>query len=220
LLAAKLDVYAGRGDVVVLGLPRGGVPVAYEVGARLQAPLDVFVVRKLGVPGHDEVAMGALASGGAFVLDLALIDALHVSKSELQAVLVAQEGELKRREQAYGSRAQRPELRGKPVILVDDGLATGWTMRAAIAALRKLGPARVIAAVPVAAPSICARLALEADEVYCVAQPEDFLAVGLFYQDFEQTTDDEVRALLAARERPRPDGVAVDFAERGDVTRR
>jgi len=195
-LAEKLVDYAGRPDVLVLALPRGGVPVGYEVARALEAPLDVFVVRKLGVPGHEELAMGAIASGGALCLNEDIIEALKPPFREVQAVAARELAELERRERAY--RDDRPplEARGRTVILVDDGLATGSTMRAAIAAVRRLEPARVIVAVPTAAPSTCAELGAEADDCICCNTPDPFYAVGVWYEDFSQTTDQEVRDLL------------------------
>jgi predicted phosphoribosyltransferase len=199
-LADRLLGYAGREDVVVLAVPRGGVPVAAEVARALRAPLDVFVVRKLGVPGHDEYAMGAIASGGTLVLDAAVVDALRIPRAAVDQVIAREERELARRERLY--RGDRPgrDLRGMHVLLVDDGLATGSTMRAAVRAVRKHGPARVTVAVPVAAADTCVALRNEADEVVCAHTPELFRAVGLWYRDFEQTSDDEVRTLLRAAE--------------------
>ena len=196
LLAEGLARYRDRDDVVVLGLPRGGVPVASEVADALGAPLDVFVVRKLGVPGHEELAMGAIATGGVRLLNDEVVNALGIPSSVLDSVALSEQVELERRERLYrGSRAPIA-LTNKTVILVDDGLATGSTMRAAVKAVRQLQPAQVIVAVPVGAPSTCARLAREADDVVCVRQPDPFVAVGLWYRDFEATSDDEVRSLL------------------------
>src|SRR5467141_1683956 len=206
VLAEALREYAGRPDVVVLALPRGGVPVAYEVARRLGAPLDVFVVRKLGLPGHEEFAMGALASGGVIVLDRAVIQGLGISSGAIEAAIAREQAELARREKLY--RGDRPplEVTGKTVILVDDGLATGSTMRAAVAGLRQRGARRIVVAVPIAAPSTCRELSAEADEIVCAATPEPFVAVGRWYANFEQTTDEEVRAFLeaAAREQAGP----------------
>ena len=203
-LASRLGAYAGREDVCVLGLPRGGVPVAAEVAAALGAPLDVFVVRKLGVPGHEELAMGAIASGGVRVLNDETVDALRIAPAEIEAATARAAAELRRREDLY--RGGRPPLdvRGRSVILVDDGLATGSTMRAAAAALRRLGPARTVVAVPVAAPERCAALREEVDEVVCVLLPESFYAVGAWYEDFSQTTDGEVRRCLDGAARAGP----------------
>jgi predicted phosphoribosyltransferase len=202
VLAAALQKYAGRRDVVVLAVPRGGVPVAYEIATRLGVPLDVFVVRKLGLPGHEELAMGAIASGGVLVLNRPVIEQLAISEATLQRVIAKEQAELARREQMYRQGRPPLDVTGKICILVDDGLATGSTMRAAIAALRQLGARGIVVAVPIAAPSTCEELESVADEVVCAATPEPFHAVGLWYADFEQTTDDEVRELLeeAARE--------------------
>lgn len=201
-LAQKLGAYAGRDDVVVLGLPRGGVPVAFEVARALDAPLDVFLVRKLGVPGHEELAMGAIASGGVRVLSEDVVRRLNLSPRAIEAVASAEQRELQRREREYRGDQPPPDVRGKTVILVDDGLATGATMRAAIAALRRQGPARIVVAVPVAAASTCEELRDIADEVVCAVTPEPFLAVGQWYHDFSQTTDEEVRELLRLARRP------------------
>jgi predicted phosphoribosyltransferase len=195
-LAAELTHYAGRDDVTVLGLPRGGVPVAFEVARALGAPLDVFLVRKLGVPGHEELAMGAIASGGVRVLNDAVFRALRLPEGEVERVAATERRELERRELEY--RGDRPPLdvRGRTAILVDDGLATGSTMRAAVAALRRLGPSRVAVAVPVGAAETCEDFEGEADEAVCAHEPDPFYAVGMWYRDFSQTTDDEVRDLL------------------------
>jgi predicted phosphoribosyltransferase len=196
-LAEKLEQYAGRHDVIVLGLPRGGVPVAYEVAQRLGVPLDVFIVRKLGVPGFEELALGAIASGGVRVLNDDVVRALPNASELVESVTARETAELQRREQAYRDGRPPPELRGRVVILVDDGLATGATMRAAVAALRQLGAARIVVAVPVGAADTCRELEEEVDETICVMAPEWFQAVGQFYEDFSQTSDDEVRELLA-----------------------
>ena len=196
-LAAKLRRYMGRDDVVVLALPRGGVPVGYEVARALGAPLDVFGVRKLGVPGHEELAMGAIASGGVRVLNEEVVRQLGIPAALIEQVAAREGHELERRESAYRDGRPRPDVRDKIVILVDDGLATGATMRAAVAALRRLDPARIVVAVPVGAHDTCAELTDEADEVVCGVTPEPFVAVGIWYEDFGQTTDDEVRDLLA-----------------------
>jgi len=195
-LAGLLERYAGNPDVAVLALPRGGVPVGAEVARRLGVPLDVMVVRKLGVPGHEELAMGALASGGVLVLNRDVVDGLGIPEEVIQEVAAREARELERRERAY--RGERPpqEVAGRTVILVDDGLATGSTMRAAVAALRRRGPKRLVVAVPVAAASTCEALAGEVDEIVCGQTPEPFRAVGLWYQDFSQTTDEEVHAEL------------------------
>ena len=196
-LAGALAAYAGRDDVVVLALPRGGVPVAYEVACALGAPLDVLVVRKLGVPGYEELAMGAVAGGGALVLDENLVRDLRVPPAEVERVIRRERAEVERREQAYRGAQAAPELAGKTVIVVDDGIATGHTLRAGIAALRTRRPARIVAAAPVAPPSTVRELGVEADEVVCVATPEPFRAVGLWYRSFPQLTDHEVQEVLA-----------------------
>jgi putative phosphoribosyl transferase len=196
LLAEKLENYVGRSDVVVLGLPRGGVPVAYEVAQRLGAPLDVFVVRKLGVPGFEELAAGAIASGGVRVLNEDVIRALPNADQLIESVTERETVELERREQTYRDGRPAPELRNRVVILVDDGLATGATMRAAVAALRQRGVAKIVVAAPVGAPDTCRELEHEADETICAIAPEFFQAVGQYYEDFSQTSDEEVRELL------------------------
>ncbi|HEY3132428.1 MAG TPA: phosphoribosyltransferase [Acidobacteriota bacterium] len=196
LLATKLADYADRPDLLVLALPRGGVPVAFEVASALHAPLDVFLVRKLGVPGHEELAMGAIASGGVRVINNEVVDYLNVSRDVINSVAQKEQQELQRRESLYRSSRPLPDVRGKTVILVDDGLATGSSMRAAVLALRQRQPAKIVVAVPVAASSTCRELQAEADEVICAMTPEPFQAVGSWYQDFSQTTDAEVRALL------------------------
>jgi putative phosphoribosyl transferase len=195
-LAGKLTEYADRPDVLVLALPRGGVPVAYEVARALHAPLDVFLVRKLGVPGREELAMGAIATGGVLVLNEEVVRHLGIPREVLQAAIAAQQEELERRERIYRGDRPPPDVRGRTVILVDDGLATGSTMRAAVAALRRQGPARIVVAVPIGAPETCAEFDREADEVVCAMTPQPFYAVGLWYGDFSQTTDEEVRELL------------------------
>jgi predicted phosphoribosyltransferase len=198
-LAGMLGTYAGRDDVVVLGLPRGGVPVAHEVAKALAAPLDVFVVRKLGVPGHEELAMGAVASGGVQVLNERVLDLAGVDSVALESVVARESRELARREGAYRGDVPPLDLRDKVVLLVDDGLATGSTMRAAVRAVRDRGPARVVVAVPAGAAETCDELAADADEVVCAVMPSPFLAVGQWYYDFSQTSDDDVRALLHPR---------------------
>ena len=196
VLARHLMHYAGRPDVLVLGLPRGGVPVAFEVAAALQAPLDIFLVRKLGVPGHEELAMGAIASGGVRVLNQRVIQMIQPPAEVIDQVVAEERQELERRDREYRGERQPIEVRGRTVLLVDDGLATGSTMRAAILAIRRLGPRRVVVAVPVGSPITCRELDELADEVVCVRQPEQFTAVGRWYEDFSQTSDDEVRELL------------------------
>ena len=197
-LAEKLLGYAGRDDVIVLALPRGGVPVAFEVAQRVRVPLDVCVVRKLGVPGHEELAMGAIASGGVRVLNEDVLYVLPDAQSIVEMVTAIEREELKRRERDYRSNRPAPEVRGRTVILVDDGLATGATMRAAAAALRQQGAAKIIVAVPVGAPGTCHEIRSVADEVVCLQTPGSFMGVGQYYEDFSQTTDEEVRELLAA----------------------
>jgi predicted phosphoribosyltransferase len=196
-LAARLQAYAGRADLVVLALPRGGVPVAYEVAVALGAPLDVFVVRKLGVPGHEELAMGAVASGGVQVLNERVLSYAGIDREELSKVVDRERREIERRERAYRGDSPPIDVTGKVVVLVDDGLATGSTMRAAVDAVRRQRPARLVVAVPAGAAETCDELARHVDEVVCVAAPVSFLAVGQWYDDFTQTTDDEVRRLLS-----------------------
>jgi erythromycin esterase-like protein/predicted phosphoribosyltransferase len=198
-LATALSQYSGRADVLVLALPRGGVPVAFEVARALGVRFDVFLVRKLGVPSHPELAMGAIAEGGTKVLDQRLIDDLAVPRSLVEQVAVRERIELDRRDRLYREGRRLPSVQGSTVIVVDDGLATGASMKAAVLALRQLGAARIVIAVPVGARETCARLRTEADELVCVAMPEPFDAVGLWYEDFTQTTDEEVRRLLSAR---------------------
>jgi putative phosphoribosyl transferase len=195
-LAARLEHFKRRQDVVVLALPRGGVPVASEVARALGAPLDVFVVRKLGLPGHRELAMGAIASGGVRVLNDDVIGWYRVPEVVIDEVAREEGAELQRREHAYREGRPPVELRDRTVLLIDDGLATGSTMKAAVQAVRAHGPARIVVAVPVGAPETCGSLAAIADEVVCVRMPQHFAAVGLWYRDFSQTTDEEVRDLL------------------------
>lgn len=205
-LAEELHAYAGRRDVVVLALPRGGVPVAYEVARALGAPLDVFVVRKLGVPGHEEYAMGAIASGGTRVLDDHTIRSLGIPREDVERVTRDERRELERREAVYRGNRPFPDLTGKTVIVVDDGLATGATMRAAVAALREQSPSAVIAAAPVGAPATCAAVRWTANDCICAMKPDPFYGVGLWYDDFEQTTDEEVQRLLELARPPRDIG--------------
>jgi predicted phosphoribosyltransferase len=195
-LAAELRHYAGTPNVLVLALPRGGVPVGYEVAQALHAPLDVMLVRKLGVPGHEELAMGAIASGGIRVISDEIVHALGIPERAIAAAAANEQHELERRERAYRGDRSPPQIEGKTVILVDDGLATGSTMRAAVAALRAQRPQRLVVAVPVAATETCEALRAEVDEVVCALTPEPFIAVGQAYQDFSQNTDEEVRGLL------------------------
>jgi putative phosphoribosyl transferase len=196
-LAEKLIKYAGRADVIVLGLPRGGVPVAFEVAQRLGVPLDVFLVRKLGVPGFEELAVGAIASGGVRVLNEDVMRAIPNVDEVIESVTARETAELERREQTYRDGRPAPELRDRVVILVDDGLATGATMRAAVKALRQRGVAKIVVAVPVGPPDTCREFEDEADETICASAPEFFQAVGQYYEDFSQTSDEEVRELLA-----------------------
>lgn len=195
-LARSLEAYKGRDDAVVLALPRGGVPVAYEVARELGVPMDVFVVRKLGVPGHQELAMGAIASGDVLVLNDDVVGWYRIPQAVIDEVARREEAELERRERAYRDGRKPAELSGRTVLLIDDGLATGSTMKAAVQAARAFKPARIVVAVPVGAPDTCRELAAIADEVICARTPEPFSAVGLWYRDFDQTSDDEVRGLL------------------------
>lgn len=196
-LAAALEAYRGREDVVVLALPRGGVPVAFEVATALGAPLDVLIVRKLGVPGHEELAMGAIASGNVQVLNRQIIAELGIRPETVQSVAEREAREIARREATYrGTRPMVP-IAGRVAIVIDDGIATGATMRAAVQALRQLGAARVVVAAPTSARDSAERLRQEADEVVCLATPEPYYAVGLWYDHFEQTSDEEVKQLLA-----------------------
>jgi len=197
LLGLKLSKYSGRDDVIVLGLPRGGVPVAYEVARALRVPLDVFIVRKLGVPGFEELAVGAIASGGVRVLNEEVANALPNRDEIIEAVTQRETAELERREREYRDRRPSPEICGRTVILIDDGLATGATMRAAVAALRQRGVAKIVVAVPVGPPDTCREFEGIADEVVCASAPEFFQAVGQYYEDFSQTSDEEVRELVA-----------------------
>ena len=195
-LAAELTEYANDPDVRVFALPRGGVPVAYEVARALRAPLDVFIVRKLGLPWHEELAMGAIASGGVVVLDRSLVRRAGVSDAQVQRVVETERRELERRERLYRGDRPLPEIAGRTVILVDDGLATGATMRAAVEAVKQEGPKHVIVAVPIAAPETCEAFRDLVDETVCAVTPERLRAVGLWYDDFTQTTDEEVHELL------------------------
>jgi putative phosphoribosyl transferase len=196
-LALRLRKYANRDDAIVLATPRGGVPVAFEVATELKLPLDIFVLRKLGVPGHEELAFGAIASGGVRVIDPDIVEAYGITPSDIERVIRKEEEEMQRRESAY--RGARPPLdvSGRTAILVDDGIATGASIRAGIRALRQLNPARIVVAVPVAPPSTCARLKFEAEELVCLQMPEQFYGVGQFYIDFSEVKDEEVIELLA-----------------------
>ena len=197
-LGTRLAAYAGRPDLIVLGLPRGGVPVAAEVGRVLEVPYDVLMVRKLGVPGHEELAMGAIAEGGISVLNLELIRSLSISNALVEQVSAREQTELARRARIFRGARLPPRVTGQTVILIDDGLATGASMEAAILALRAQEAARIVVAVPVGARETCARLSRVADEVVSVEMPEPFYAVGAWYDDFSQMTDDEVATHLAA----------------------
>jgi putative phosphoribosyl transferase len=196
LLADQLSHYSDHEDVLVLALPRGGVPVAAEVAKALRVPMDIFIVRKLGVPGREELAMGAIASGDVRVVSERVAVHSGVTEQTIADVLIREERELKRREQAYRSDRPAPEIDGKTVILIDDGLATGSTMRAAIIGVRAHGPAKIVVAVPVAAPEICAEVGNEVDEIVCLRQPATLLGIGGWYEDFPQLSDEDVRGLL------------------------
>jgi putative phosphoribosyl transferase len=198
-LADRLVEYTGRGDVLVLALPRGGVTVGVEVARTLGVQLDVIVVRKLGVPGHEEFAMGAIASGGVRIISDDVVAALGVSDREMAVVAAAEEEELARQERVFRGSRHLPDVRDRTIILVDDGLATGATMRAAAAVIRGQSPARLVVAVPVAPKETCAALRSEVDEVICLVTPEPFHSVGSWYEDFHQTTDEEVRLMLQTR---------------------
>jgi putative phosphoribosyl transferase len=198
-LAARLDEYRSRNDVVVLALPRGGVPVASEVAKALRAPLDIFLVRKLGLPMHPELAMGAIASGGVRVLNDDVVDWYKIPSSAIDAVAREEQIELERRERAYRNGRPALELHGRTVLLIDDGLATGSTMKAAVQAVRAHQPAKIVVAVPVGAPDTCREFESVADQIVCARTPEPFSAVGQWYRDFSQTTDEEVHKLLSER---------------------
>lgn len=205
VLADLLAGYAGRPDVQVLALPRGGVPVAFEVATRLGAPLDIFLVRKLGVPGHPELAMGAIAENGARVLNPDIVGYLGISDAMIDQVAIAEQQEMQRRERVYRDGRPAADIHGKTVLLIDDGLATGATMKAAVQGLRQQQPVRLVVAVPVGAPETCEELTHLADEVICAMTPDAFQAVGLWYAQFNQTTDEEVIRLLAqARRQQQP----------------
>lgn len=203
-LAERLSRYVDQPDLLILALPRGGVPVAYEVARALKAPLDVFLVRKLGFPGHEELAMGAIATGGVRILDWQLVQMYGVPPDAIERVTMAEQRELERRERLYRDGRPAPDVKGYTVILIDDGLATGSTMRAAVEALREEGARKIVVAVPVAPPDTCEAMKEEVDEIVCAVTPEPFRAVGIWYADFSETSDEEVRELLAraARELP------------------
>lgn len=201
LLAQALREYAGRSDVIVLALPRGGVPVAFEVAAALKAPLDLMLVRKLGTPGQAELAMGAIATGGVMVMNDDVVEMLRISDDVIQAVARREHIELERRQKAYRGNRPPPQLRDKCVILIDDGIATGATIRSAVKAVRTQGPARIVVAAPMAPSETVDVLKREADEVVCLATPEPFTAIGCWYEEFPQTSDGEVKALLARAEK-------------------
>jgi putative phosphoribosyl transferase len=207
MLAEALMNYADRENVIVLGLPRGGVPVAYEVASRLHAPLDVLVVRKLGVPHFEELAMGAISSGGVQVVDRDMMRILGIPQKALEAEVEMQLEELHRREMTYRGHTGAPDIMGRTVILIDDGIATGSTLRAAMQALRQQHPRKIIIAVPVAAPESCAELRPLVDDLVALSMPEDFGGVGRWYDDFSQTTDEEVTQALSAAARKEPQGV-------------
>jgi predicted phosphoribosyltransferase len=198
-LASRLTTYAEQADTVILALPRGGVPVAHEIARSLRLPWDVFVVRKVGVPGYEELAMGAIASGGVRVMNDDLVQHLGLPSSAVTRAIARASDVLSQREHAYRGHRQAIEVQGRTVILVDDGLAAGATMQAAIKALRAQGAHRIVVAVPVASPDVCETIGDEVDEIICAAMPEPFHAAGLWYEDFSQTTDDEVRTLLETR---------------------
>lgn len=198
LLATQLHDYANRNDVIVLALPRGGVPVGFEVAKALHASLDILIVRKLGVPGHEELAMGAIAPGGVQTLNQQIVLSCRVNDAAIAQVIAHEQRELERREQLYRGDRPAPNVRDRTVILVDDGLATGATMRVAVQAVRQEQPAQIVVAVPVAAPETCQALGAEVDQIICTETPQRFSSVGSWYDDFSQTTDEEVRTLLNA----------------------
>ncbi len=213
-LALLLREYANRKNVIVLGIPRGGVPVAFEVARMLKAPLDVLVLRKLGVPGHEELGFGAIASGGIRALNAEIVEALRISPWDIEFVTDREAKELKRRDRAYRGRRPALNVKGRTVILVDDGIATGSGMRAAVNALRQMNPAQIVIAVPVAPASTCDHLRGEVDDLICLATPDPFYGVGQFYHDFSQVSDQEVNDLLdrAARDIDKQDHPSAEVA--------
>lgn len=215
ILAAQLKDYANKPDVIVLSLPRGGVPVGYEIAKALALPLDVFIVRKLGVPGHEELAMGAIATGGTTIFNEEIIDELHISQSAIELILQTEQEELKRRETSYRDNMPLPNLQGKTVILVDDGIATGATMRAAIKAILQHKPASIILAVPVIALSTYNEMSALVDKIVCSLKPLNFYAVGLWYDDFSQTTDSEVSDLLKSSKKTEESTSSIANAKTG-----
>lgn len=215
-LASELSKYAGRDDTIVLGLPRGGVVVAFEVARALGAPLDIFLVRKLGAPGQEELAVGAIASGGIRVMNEDVVRALGLTESRIEAIAAREQAVLDHRERLYRGQSKPPDLAGKVVILVDDGLATGASMRTAIRSLKSRAPARVVVAVPTAPPDTCAVLAREVDETVCLMTPEPFYSIGSWYLDFSQTSDEDVVELLQKAELLRPARAAPN-AEEGSL---
>ena len=200
LLAQSLSAYANSSEVLVLGLPRGGVPVAFEVAKALKVPLDICLVRKLGVPGHKELAMGAIASGDVIFINEDVVQSLGISQKDIERVIATERRELKRRERVYRSGQSAPNIQGKTIILIDDGIATGSTIRAAFATLRQQQPQKIVLAIPVAPAKACHSLKAEVDELVCLFTPEWFCAIGLWYEDFAQTSDEQVRQLLASKE--------------------
>lgn len=204
VLATKLTAYANRPDVLVLALPRGGIPVAYEVAKALHVPLDIFLVRKLGVPGHEELAMGAIALGGIRVINKGVVETLHIPDDVIEAVTQKEQQVLEQRERLYRDDRALPDVRNRTILLIDDGLATGTTMRAAAHALRQRQPARLVVAVPVGAPQTCEELRPEVDEIICTETPACFYGVGRWYEDFSQISDEEVYNLLARAQQEKP----------------
>jgi putative phosphoribosyl transferase len=214
-LAWRLRKYANREDVIVLAVPRGGVPVAFEIATALDLPLDVFVLRKLGVPGREELAFGAIASGGVRILNRGIIEALGLAELDIDRVIQTETRELERREHLFRGRRPPLEVRGRTLILVDDGIATGASVEAGIRALRQMNPAGIVLAIPVAPQSTCTRLRPEVDELVCLDMPEPFHGVGQFYEDFSQVSDDEVQELLRRASRYRERQASEMLARRG-----